>query len=73
MVVFRARPARGAIVIHGSDIAKLRSDLERFMNLRAGIADPRTRLILSEILAEIRASLRRLENPERGSPGNSEG
>jgi hypothetical protein len=35
-------------------IAKLRSDLERFKNLRAAITDPRTRLILSEIIAENR-------------------
>jgi hypothetical protein len=49
-------------------IAQLRSDLERFTNLRAGIGDPRTRLILSEIIADIQASLSRLQNPELGFP-----
>jgi hypothetical protein len=54
-------------------IAKLRSDLERFKNLRAAITDPRTRLILSEIIAEIQASLRHVQSPEGGSPDDVEG
>jgi hypothetical protein len=62
------RAARYLFMFMELTIAKLRSDLERFTKLRAVIADPRTVLILAEIITEIETSLRRLENPEGGGP-----
>jgi hypothetical protein len=43
-----------------SEADRLRTDLQRYKDLRAAIADERTRKVLSELIAEIEDGLRRL-------------
>jgi hypothetical protein len=43
-----------------SEADRLRTDLQRYRNLRAAIADERARKVLSELITEIEDGLRRL-------------